>query len=226
MPRRKEIPDLTYLTFAPLSNLIKYESLRVANFAVTYYTLEDVVNDRQMYLSDQVEATKLFIMEHIPPILLEDFLQNAVLVGICEALIEKKLNWSPNIDKRRFRLELNAIVKFCNLMVHPMRRALDLAAVPQMIRTRLYGSLRRFGGLHTLNLGSGSGGWVPEAYADKFITALPHFDKLQKFSLKYDCTEIVLKVLSENCPNTLRSLDIERSQQVQWYLLHLHQLRL
>ena len=214
MPRRKVIPDLTHLTFEPASNLIKQEALRVANFAVTYYTLEDVVNDRQMYLSDQVEATKQFVIGHIPPILLEDFLKNAVLIGICEALIEKKLLWTPNIDKRKFRLELNAIVKFCNLLVHPMRRVLDLAAVPQMIRTRLYGSLRRFEGLHTLILGSGSGGWVPEAYADKFITALPHFDRLQKFSLKYDCTEIVLKALSETCSKTLRSLDVERSQQV------------
>ena len=111
-------------------------------------------------------------------------------------------------------MELNAIVKFCNLLVHPLRRVLDLATVPQTIRTRLYGSLKCFVGLHTLILGSGSGGWVPEAYADKFSIALPRFDRLQQFSLKYDCTDIVLKVLSETCSNTLRSLDVERSQQV------------
>ena len=71
-----------------------------------------------------------------------------------------------------------------------------------------------FEGLKTLILGSGSGGWVPEAYSDKFLTALPKFNNLQCFSLKYDCTEVVLKVLSESCSKTLRLLDVERSLQV------------
>ena len=215
MPPRKVIPDLTYLTFDPASQLIKDEALRIAKFAVTHFTIqEEVMNDRQMYLSDQVEATKIFIIEHIPPLLLEQFLSNAVMVGICEAVISKKQEWSPACNRRKFGLELNAIIKFCNLLVHPRRRALDLALVPQVIRTRLYGSLRGFQGLHTLILGSGSGGWVPEAYADKFLKALPRFNKLQNFSLKYDCTEHVLKVLSETCSESLRVLDLERSLQV------------
>ena len=214
MSPRKSIPDLTYLTFDPASRLIKDEALRIANFAVTHFTLEEVENDRQMYLSDQVEATKIFIIGHIPPLLIEPFLTNAVMVGICEAVISKKREWSPACNRRKFGLELNAIIKFCNLLVHPLRRALDLASVPQVIRTRLYGSLTGFQGLHTLILGSGSGGWVPEAYAFKFLRALPKFNKLQHFSLKYDCTEHVLKVLSESCSESLRLLDVERCLQV------------
>ena len=215
MPPRKIISNLTHLTFKPSSELVKNEALRIANFAVTHYTLEEgVMNDRQMYLSDQVETTKDFIMGHIPPLLLEPFLKNAVIVGICEALIIKKQEWTPATHKRKFNLELNAIVKFCNLLVHPLRRALDLASVPQVIRTRLYGSLKKFEGLHTLILGSGSGGWVPEAYSDTILSALPRFNRLQHFSLKYDCTELVLKVLSESCSKTLRVLDVERSLQV------------
>ena len=214
MTPRKAVPDLTHLTFNPASLLIKNEALRVAKFAVTYYTLDEVMNDRQMYLSDQVETTKQYIMGHIPHLLLEKFLKNSVMVGICEALIVKKLEWTPTTNKRAFSLELNAIVKFCNLMVHPLRKVLDLASVPQAIRTRLYGSLKGFEGLHTLILGSGSGGWVTEAYSDKFLKALPQFNRLQHFSLKYDCTEDVLKVLSETCSQTLRVLDIERSLQV------------
>ena len=214
MPPRKSIPDLTHLTLDPISSLIKAEALRVSHVAVTEFTLDEVMNDRQMYLSDQVEATKQFFHEHIPALLLELFIKNSVLVGVCEALISKKQTWTPSYDKRKFSLEMNAIVKFCNLMVHPVRRALDLASVPHVICTRLYGSLTGFEGLHTLILGSGSGGWVPEAYADKFLKALPRFDKLQKFSLKYDCTEVVLKALSGSCRKTLRVLDVERSLQI------------
>jgi hypothetical protein len=83
-----------------------------------------------------------------------------------------------------------------------------------MIRTKLYGNLPAFKNLTTLILGSGSGGWVPEAYADKFLLGLPHMNHLVHFSLKYDCTENVLQVLSETCGKTLRVLDIERSRQV------------
>ena len=74
--------------------------------------------------------------------------------------------------------------------------------------------MKKFEGLHTLILGSGSGGWVPEAYSDTILSALPRFNRLQHFSLKYDCTELVLKVLSESCSKTLRVLDVERSLQV------------
>ena len=184
MPHKKKINDLTYLTFEPNSRLIKNEALRVAKYAVTHWTLKvNVMNDRQMYLSDQVETTKQFVMGHIPQVLLEKFLSNSVIPGICEALIQKKQEWTPTIDKRRFSLELNAIIKFCNLLVHPLRKILDLESVPHVIRTRLYGTLSGFEGIHTLILGSGSGGWVPEAYSDKFLTALPHFKKLQHFSL-------------------------------------------
>ena len=51
----------------------KDEALRVANFAVTHFTLQEVMNDRQMYLSDQVEATKIFI------ILLKEWLEQQIL---------------------------------------------------------------------------------------------------------------------------------------------------
>ena len=123
MPHRKKVSDLTYLTFEPNSRLIKNEALRVSKYAVTQWTTdEDVINDRQMYLSDQVEATKQFVMGHIPPDILEKFLANSVIPGICEALIEKKQEWTPCIDKRKFSLQLNAIIKFCNLLIHPLKK--------------------------------------------------------------------------------------------------------
>ena len=78
-------------------------------------------------------------------------------------------------------------------------RFLDLDKIPKILRTRMYDHLSRFEGLSTLILGSGSGGWVPDAYSDKFSVALPSLRQLVHFSLKYDCTPNVLKVLSESC---------------------------
>ena len=69
-----------------------------------------------------------------------------------------------------FSLELFAITSFSELLVNPFTRVIDLEKIPQDIRGRMYGNLNRFGdGIHTLKLGSGSGGMVPEAYSETFI---------------------------------------------------------
>ena len=84
-----------------------------------------------------------------------------------------------------------------------------------MIRTKLYNSLPIFTNLHTLILGSGSGGWVTDVYSEKFAQALPHMHQLVDVSLKYDCNSYFLHTLSETCiAKTLRILDIEHSQHV------------
>ena len=83
-----------------------------------------------------------------------------------------------------------------------------------MIRTKLYNSLPIFKNLHTLILGSGSGGWVTDVYSEKFAQALPHMHQLVDVSLKYDCNSYFLHTLSETCAKTLRILDIEYSMQV------------
>ena len=84
-----------------------------------------------------------------------------------------------------------------------------------MIRTKLYNSLPIFKNLHTLILGSGSGGWVTDVYSEKFAMGLPHMHRLVHLSLKYDCNSYFLHTLSETCiAKTLRILDIEHSKQV------------
>ena len=45
-----------------------------------------------------------------------------------------------------------------------------------------------------LVLGSGSGGWVTDAYNVYFLLGIPKMRHLVKFSLMYDCTENVLQV--------------------------------
>ena len=83
-----------------------------------------------------------------------------------------------------------------------------------MIRTKLYNCLPLFKELRTLILGSGSGGWVTDVYAEKFAVGLPYMKSLVHLSLKYDCTSYFLHTLAETCRHNLRILDIEHSQQV------------
>ena len=51
-----------------------------------------------------------------------------------------------------------------------------------------------FRDLRVLILGSGSGGWVTEAYSEKFLLGIPSMTHLVHFSLKYDCTPSILQV--------------------------------
>jgi hypothetical protein len=55
---------------------------------------------------------------------------------------------------------------------------------------------------------------VTEAYSEYFLLGIPRMKNLVKFSLKYDCTENVLQVLSETVGETLKYLDVEQSMQV------------
>ena len=49
-------------------------------------------------------------------------------------------------------------------------------------------------GLTVLNLGSGSGGTVTDAFEDKFIGGILCLSQLQQFTLRYDCTNRILQV--------------------------------
>ena len=135
-----------------------------------------------------------------------------VVEGIHDATRVKKRGYTPTTSMSRFTRELYAIVKFSNILVQKERRVLNLEDVPKIIRTKLYSSLkyalqfytfssqttsichRHFEKLRVLVLGSGSGGWVTDAYNEYFLVGIPKMRHLVKFSLMYDCTENVLQV--------------------------------
>ncbi|CAB4061573.1 unnamed protein product [Lepeophtheirus salmonis] len=126
----------------------------------------------------------------------------------------KKMLWTPTTKFSRFTREMYAIVSMSSLLAIPQRTYIDFDLFPKMIRSKMYACLGEFTGCQTVILGSGSGGWVTEAYADKFLLGIPHLKNLVHFSLKYDCTVNILQVLSETCVKTLKILDIEHSRQV------------
>ena len=93
------------------------------------------------------------------------------MAGICEALITKKLTYTPLTNKWIFSLEMFAITYFTELLVHPSRKVIDLTKIPHDIRAALCRSLDKFGdGINTLILGTGSGGVVPEAFSETVMT--------------------------------------------------------
>ena len=51
-------------------------------------------------------------------------------------------------------------------------------------------------------------------YIEKFSTGVKNMRQLTHFSLCYDCTDSIIKLLTRNCKQTLRVVDVEMSMQV------------
>ena len=228
MPTVKEVPFLLNLSLDSLHHVIREEALRVSQVVANKFIYEEfrgtaefddekrekMAEDREIYLSEQVDAFKKHFMGHVPPNLIEQVM-DPIISGISQALYAKKQEWSPMTNMYKFTKTMGAIIKFSNLVVIPTRKVLDLENLPKMIRTKLYNSLSIFKDLRTLILGSGSGGWLADVYSEKFAIGLPYMKNLVHLSLKYDCNSYFLHTLTETCKDTLRILDIEFSKQVQ-----------
>jgi len=174
----------------------------------TDYTLE-----RQDLLQNIVDGFGQWIMSHVV-CYLEDRVFNAVLNGLDRATRLYKASWTRTTDNRIFTKIMYGIMKFTEVVVLPKKKSLLLDQVPQILRNKLYSHLTQMPNLTNLNLGSGSGGSVTDAFEDRFLAGVAVLDKLQLFTLRYDCTSSILKVLSQTCSKTLRSLDLERSMKV------------
>ena len=105
------------------------------------------------------------------------------------------------------------MVTFIDLILSDKLLALDLSQISKILRGNLYDRIDRLSGLRSLNLGSGTGGWS-NMYIEKFSNGIRTMRNLVKFSLCYDCTDSILKILARNCRRTLRILDVEMSKQV------------
>jgi hypothetical protein len=145
MPPLKRVPLLVDLAIKNLNHLVRVEALQVAYNVVTYYVFDEIVGsddydeereqgtacDREIYLNDQVEEFKNHVLEHVPYNLIEKVLE-PVLIGISEAILVKKRDWTPLTNMTKFTRQMYAIIKFANLMVLPNRRTLDLDKIPKV----------------------------------------------------------------------------------------------
>ena len=109
--------------------------------------------------------------------------------------------------------EIVILVSFIEVVISDRLSMLDVSDIAKILRTNIFDKLNKFVGLKSLILGSGSGGWS-NMYVEKFATGVKTMKHLVKFSLCYDCTDSIVKILIRNCKRTLRILDVEMSNQV------------
>ena len=145
MPPLNEVTKLLNLSLDALPALVREEALRVSKevekrlvYEELYGTDEydevvegDLAVDREVYLSDQVSAFKNHVLSHVPLNLMDEILAPIVL-GISQAILWKKQQWSPTTHMSKFTKAMYAIVKFSNLLVVPTAQSLDLNKVPKV----------------------------------------------------------------------------------------------
>jgi len=150
--------------------------------------------DRDMYLTETVAMFKDYIMSGVVWYLEEEVCE-AVLQGLDRATRERKSRQTSTTDIRGFTHQLYGIVQFAEVVVTPTRKSIRLDQCPQILRTKLYNCLSEMRQLKVLVLGSGSGGWG-EVFEEVFILGVSQLRQLCHFSLKYDCTKPILKVMT------------------------------
>ena len=142
---------------------------------------------------------------HVAPCLVSP-VTSAIIRGLETAVSVRKQSTSTN-------REMAIIVCFIDLIINTHLESINIEEISKILRTNLYDKLNMFTGLKTLVLGSGTGGWS-NMYVEKFVTGVKTMKHLVKFSLCYDCTDTIVKIIIRNCKKTLRILDVEMSKQV------------
>ena len=107
-------------------------------------------------------------------------------------------------------------LRLTEVIIWPRMRSLDLGHSSKQFRSALYNLIGALPAtLQCLKLGAGTGGWLSEAFLNKYyLKGMSHFKYLNTFSMHNDCTNAVLSIISENCGHNLRVLDIQHSQVV------------
>merc|ERR1712012_310884 len=151
------------------------------------------------------EEVKIWMFGHVAPCLVSP-VTSAIIRGLETAVSVRKQSTSTN-------REMAIIVCFIDLIINTHLESINIEEISKILRTNLYDKLNMFTGLKTLVLGSGTGGWS-NMYVEKFVTGVKTMKHLVKFSLCYDCTDTIVKIIIRNCKKTLRILDVEMSKQV------------
>jgi len=149
----------------------------------------------------------------------------AVLTGVEEALKDKrkelmrlreKESVTVVVDYRSFTREVNVVVRFAEIICVENLRVLEVDTIPGVLRVDLLLNLARMTGIRHLSLGNGT--MDPEAMERLAVEAFSKMHHLSHFSLKRNCSDTIILVLTKSCRHSLQFLDVEVSNYSAFYL--------
>ena len=205
MPRHRTVPTLQNMCLEAVGSLI---AVLVPSVLETI----NIYSNPQGCLQKSLDWLKQLLISHVPR-----YLYNLVAVHVLNSVkdqIEKvKKGYFPHTSITTFLTEMNVVVGLTEVMLTPYLKHVNFSIWPKIMRYVLYKNLRCLSGLEVLNLGSCTGGWKTKEYDKYILDGITQMKNLRSLCLCFDCTDYIMQIISENCPN-LQILDVTSSRSV------------
>jgi len=207
--RRKPVKYLRNIALNNVRILVKEQALLSSSQIVNASNLCECGKQFNEYLLE----LQAFIFEMVLQTDVDD-VATVILLGVEDALSEKKKQYisSDILNPQKFALEVNFVIRFVTLICIENLKRLCLEDIPVRLRTDLLINLDKMTGLNQLYLGYGSVN--PERMEKYYSDAFMKMRHLTHFSLRRNCTDNILKILTKASGYTLQSLDVENSRDV------------
>lgn len=208
MPRRKEVHSLETLALRAVGEYVTTLGQRLISSICGLIVADPSVSAQ--FLQNRIDWLNTLLISSVP-YYLYDKMAVEVLKAVQQLIERTKKTYSQHSCMVTFVNEMNVVVSLTGTVINSHLKAVDFTSWPKMMRYVLYKSLRKMTGLENLNLGSCLGGWSNH---DKcFLDALSSMKNLHTLCLCFDCTDVIIQILGENCPK-LQNLDVTSSRSV------------
>jgi len=202
----KSLKDICLLS---LRVFVRNQVLLVSRKIVSLYSTQDCVAACSQFLLSFQE----FIFSQVLACDLQN-VANEILLGVEDALAIKKEEYveKSSLNIKTFSNEVNIVVRFVELICISDLKKLSLEEIPPKLRADLLINISKMTGLRELYLGYGSVN--PERMDRYYSDAFIQMRHLTHFSLKRNCTDKIIQILSKASPYSLQLLDVENSRDV------------
>jgi ribonucleases P/MRP protein subunit RPP40 len=153
------------------------------------------------------------LFEKFIPFYLYKPLSDEVIQGITRMIGKYKEGIVFRANMAKFLAQIKATLSLAQSLISVKLRIIDFDEMPKMVRSSFYYQLKRMPRLECLSLGSISGGWRTMNMEQTLVDGLSNMNNLLHLSLKYDCTDNILRALVKSCPR-LTSLDVTSSKDI------------
>ncbi|CAH0557494.1 unnamed protein product [Brassicogethes aeneus] len=208
MPRYRAVPSLQSLSLKGIGSLV--ESLQPI---LVYNTL--LTSDSQSIVSNlqqQLDCLTNLLTSHVP-FYLYDSMAVEVLNSVTKLVEITKKKYRPFAQISEFLMEMNIVLSLTEVVLTSHMKRLDFSLWPKMMRYILFKKLDQTNGLEYLNLGSCTGVWRTSDNDRFMINTMSQMRNLKFLCLCFDCTDMIIQAISENCPY-IQSLDVTSSKSV------------
>lgn len=205
MPRHRDVPTLERLSLEAVGSM-------VTSLSPSILASINIHSEPQLTLQRKLTSISRVLTSYVP-FYLYDSMAGYVLKAV-KTLIEKtKTFYYPRVSMNTFMAEMNVVVSLTEVVLNHQLRHIDFSQWPKIMRYVLYKNLVKMTGLEVLNLGSCTGGWRTSEHDRVIHEGIQGMKNLRSLCLCFDCTDSVIQILGDNCPN-LQSLDVTSSGSV------------